>query len=155
MVAACCEFFAGWTVALGRERDYRKTIDEHLTPARTRSRPDVSNPEFQHLSGVNAPVAMPHFTTPTEDEHAVDRWTACYDRLGGPVLGWPTDNTDGADRYAARDEQKAIALAVSLQGVIACPGILPQGLSVATAGRIARARSGLNVWTTVTAQVME
>ena len=90
--AACCEFYAWFEQALGRERITELTIDEQLSAARAK-RPGFVGLSFNTIAAFNPNGAMPHYHATPESHAVIEGDGLLLIDSGGQYLGGTTDIT--------------------------------------------------------------
>ncbi len=90
--AACCEFYAWFEAAQGRERITELTIDEKLSAARAR-RPGFKGLSFNTIAAFNPNGAMPHYHATPESHAVIEGDGLLLIDSGGQYLGGTTDIT--------------------------------------------------------------
>ncbi len=90
--AACCEFYAWFEAAQGRERITELTIDEKLSAARAK-RPGFKGLSFDTIAAFNPNGAMPHYHATPESHAVIHGDGLLLIDSGGQYLGGTTDIT--------------------------------------------------------------
>ena len=90
--AACCEFYAWFEAAQGRERITELTIDEKLGAARAK-RPGFKGLSFDTIAAFNPNGAMPHYHATPESHAVIHGDGLLLIDSGGQYLGGTTDIT--------------------------------------------------------------
>ncbi|MGK2897589.1 MAG: aminopeptidase P family protein [Burkholderiaceae bacterium] len=90
--AVCCEFYAWFEAAQGRERITELTIDEKLSAARAK-RPGFKGLSFNTIAAFNPNGAMPHYHATPESHAVIHGDGLLLIDSGGQYLGGTTDIT--------------------------------------------------------------